>query len=221
MSGENVRAAERAELERIETREWLESLDYVAEHGGGRRVGQLFRQLLRRAAELGISIPFTANTPYVNTISRGQQPPFPGKREIERRIRSLVRWNAMAMVVPVICDVDKKNLIEIGRELSELSERARARKSRPEDLRGANLTVTNLGGLGTTYFSPLINWPEVAVVGIGRASGEAVYQDGAFAPRLILPLSVSYDHRIIDGADAARLLRWIADALEHPLALGG
>jgi pyruvate dehydrogenase E2 component (dihydrolipoamide acetyltransferase) len=123
------------------------------------------------------------------------------------------------LLVPVIRDVDKKNLIEIGRELSELSQRARARKSRPEDLRGANLTVTNLGGLGTTYFSPLINWPEVAVVGIGRASGEAIYQDGAFAPRLILPLSVSYDHRIIDGADAARLLRWIAEALEHPLAL--
>jgi pyruvate dehydrogenase E1 component len=99
MSGEEGQAAERAELERIETREWLESLDYVAEHGGERRVGQLFRQLLRRAAELGISIPFTANTPYVNTIPRGQQPPFPGKREIERRIRSLVRWNAMAMVV--------------------------------------------------------------------------------------------------------------------------
>jgi pyruvate dehydrogenase E2 component (dihydrolipoamide acetyltransferase) len=123
------------------------------------------------------------------------------------------------LLVPVIRDADKKTLIQIGRELTELSERARARKSRPEDLQGANLTVTNLGGLGTTYFSPLINWPEVAVLGVGRASHEAVLRDGTFVPRLILPLSVSYDHRLIDGADAARFLRWIAEALEHPLAL--
>ena len=123
------------------------------------------------------------------------------------------------LLVPVIRDVDKKSLLAIGRELAELSERARARKSRPEDLQGANLTVTNLGGLGTTYFAPLINWPEVAVVGIGRACQEAVYRDGTFIPRLVMPLSVSYDHRLIDGADAARFLRWVADALEHPLAL--
>jgi pyruvate dehydrogenase E1 component len=99
MAGASVSDAEFTELERIETREWLESLDYVAEHGGAKRVGQLFRQLQRRAAEFGISLPFTANTPYVNTIPRDQQPPFPGKREIERRISSLIRWNAMAMVV--------------------------------------------------------------------------------------------------------------------------
>jgi len=123
------------------------------------------------------------------------------------------------LLVPVIRDVDTKHLTQIGRELTELSDRARARKSRPEDLQGANLTVTNLGGLGTTYFSPLINWPEVAVVGIGRATQEAVYRDGTFVPRLILPLSVSYDHRLIDGADTARFLRWIAEALEHPLVL--
>jgi pyruvate dehydrogenase E2 component (dihydrolipoamide acetyltransferase) len=123
------------------------------------------------------------------------------------------------LLVPVIRNVDQKHLTQIGRELTDLSERARARKSRPDDLQGANLTVTNLGGLGTTYFSPLINWPEVAVLGIGRANQEALYRDGAFVPRLILPLSVSYDHRLIDGADAARFLRWIAEALEHPLAL--
>ncbi len=123
------------------------------------------------------------------------------------------------LLVPVIRDADTKSLLAIGRELTALSERARARKSRPEDLQGANLTLTNLGGLGTTYFSPLINWPEVAVVGVGRASHEAVYRDGAFTPRLVMPLSVSYDHRLIDGADAARFLHWIAEALEHPLAL--
>ncbi|MFN8627277.1 MAG: 2-oxo acid dehydrogenase subunit E2 [Candidatus Binatia bacterium] len=123
------------------------------------------------------------------------------------------------LLVPVIRNVDQKHLTQIGRELTELSDRAHARKSRPEDLQGANLTVTNLGSLGTTYFTPLINWPEVAVVGVGRAAQEAVYRDSAFVPRLVLPLSISYDHRLIDGADAARFLRWIADALEHPLAL--
>lgn len=123
------------------------------------------------------------------------------------------------LLVPVIRNADRKSVVEIGRELTELSERARARKSRPDDLQGANLTVTNLGGLGTTYFSPLVNWPEVAVLGVGRANKEAVYVDGAFAPRLILPLSVSYDHRLIDGADAARFLRAVAEILENPLAL--
>ncbi len=91
--------AEYLEAEGVETREWLDSLDDVAHRGGARRVSQLFRQLQRRAAELGIPLPFTANTPYVNTIPRHAQPPFPGNREIERRIKSLVRWNAMAMVV--------------------------------------------------------------------------------------------------------------------------
>ena len=123
------------------------------------------------------------------------------------------------LLVPVVHGADQKGLLDISRELSELSARARAHKARPEELQGANLTVTNLGGLGTTFFSPLINWPEVAVVGVGRAGVEAVHQQGAFVPRLILPLSVSYDHRLIDGADAARYLRWVAAALENPLAL--
>jgi len=123
------------------------------------------------------------------------------------------------LLVPVVHNADQKRLLDISRELTDLSARARAHKARPEDLQGANLTVTNLGALGTTFFSPLIKWPEVAVVGVGRASVEAVHQHGAFVPRLILPLSVSYDHRLIDGADAARYLRWVAEALENPLEL--
>ncbi|MFN8627276.1 MAG: pyruvate dehydrogenase (acetyl-transferring), homodimeric type [Candidatus Binatia bacterium] len=99
MAGENVSDKDATALDRIETREWLESLDYVAERGGPSRVRQLFRSLQQRAAARGISLPFSANTPYVNTIPRDRQPPFPGIYEIERRIRRLVRWNAMVMVV--------------------------------------------------------------------------------------------------------------------------
>jgi pyruvate dehydrogenase E2 component (dihydrolipoamide acetyltransferase) len=86
-------------------------------------------------------------------------------------------------------------------------------------MRGASFTVSNLGGLGTTYFAPIVHWPQVAILGVGRAATEAVWVEGQFRPRLILPLSVSYDHRLIDGADAARFLRWLAEALEQPLLL--
>lgn len=123
------------------------------------------------------------------------------------------------LIVPVVRDADRKSLVGIARELADLSTKARARKVGREDLAGASFTITNLGGLGTTYFSPLINWPQVAVLGLGRAGPEAVHRDGAFVPRLMLPLSVSFDHRLIDGADAARFLRWIAEALEQPLLL--
>jgi pyruvate dehydrogenase E2 component (dihydrolipoamide acetyltransferase) len=123
------------------------------------------------------------------------------------------------LTVPVVRDVDHKSLLQIAAEIGSLSERARQRKLGPEDLSGANFTVTNLGGLGTTYFSPIIRWPEVSVLGVGRAATEAVHGQDGFQPRLILPLSVSYDHRLIDGADAARFQRWIAEALEQPFLL--
>ena len=90
---------ERREAEELEAREWLDSLDYVIRNGGPRQVRRLLRRLQRRAAEFGISLPFTARTPYINTLPRHEQARFPGNREIERRIRSLVRWNAMAMVL--------------------------------------------------------------------------------------------------------------------------
>ena len=89
----------RRELEALETREWLESLDYVLQHGGPARVGRLLRELGIHAQKNGVKLPFTANTPYINTIHPAEEVPYPGSREIERRIKSLVRWNAMAMVV--------------------------------------------------------------------------------------------------------------------------
>jgi pyruvate dehydrogenase complex dehydrogenase (E1) component len=95
----NTAPQDAAELEALETREWLESLDYVLQSGGPARVGRLLKELADHARRRGVKLPFTANTPYINTIPASEQPPFPGSREIERRIKSLVRWNALAMVV--------------------------------------------------------------------------------------------------------------------------
>jgi pyruvate dehydrogenase E2 component (dihydrolipoamide acetyltransferase) len=123
------------------------------------------------------------------------------------------------LLVPVVREADRKSLLQIAGELTDLAERARSRKLKPEEMRGATSTVSNLGGLGTTHFSPIVNWPECAILGIGRAEARAVHEEGRFTPRLLLPLSLSYDHRLNDGADAARYLRWVAEALEQPLLL--
>ena len=129
------------------------------------------------------------------------------------------------LMVPVIRDVDKKNILELSVELAQTAEKARNRKLGPQDLEGGVFTITNLGGIGGTFFSPIINAPQVAILGIARAQFEPLYRPGAdgtpgqFEPRLMLPLSLSYDHRIIDGADAARFLRWLAEAFEQPFLL--
>jgi pyruvate dehydrogenase E2 component (dihydrolipoamide acetyltransferase) len=121
------------------------------------------------------------------------------------------------LLVPVVRDVDRKPLLKIATELAELAEKARAGGLTPDEMAGATFTVSNLGGLGTTHFSPIVNWPEVAILGVGRAETQVLYEEERFRPRLVLPLSLSYDHRLIDGADAARFLRWIAERLERPL----
>jgi pyruvate dehydrogenase E2 component (dihydrolipoamide acetyltransferase) len=123
------------------------------------------------------------------------------------------------LIVPVIKNVDKKNLIELSIELNSLAEKARTRKVSLDDLQGGCFTITNLGGIGGTSFTPIINSPEVAILGVSRSENEAVFINGQFEPRLMLPLSLSYDHRIIDGADAARFLRWVCEALEQPVKI--
>lgn len=121
------------------------------------------------------------------------------------------------LLVPVIRDCDKKSITQLSVELTQVAERARTRKASIEDMQGGVFTVTNLGGIGGTAFTPIIRPPEVAILGLSRAALEPVYRDGQFVPRTIAPLALSYDHRVIDGADAARFLRWICAALEHPL----
>ncbi|HMS33101.1 MAG TPA: 2-oxo acid dehydrogenase subunit E2 [Ignavibacteria bacterium] len=123
------------------------------------------------------------------------------------------------LLVPVIKNTDGKNLTQISKELNELAEKARNKKITPDEMEGGNFTISNLGGIGGTNFTPIVYSPQVAILGVSRGNKEAVYVKSAFEPRLILPLSLTYDHRIIDGADAARFLRWICEALENPFSM--
>jgi len=124
------------------------------------------------------------------------------------------------LLVPVVRDVDQKSIIQIADELTEIAERARNKKTTLEEMHGGCFTLTNLGGIGGTCFTPIVNWPEVAILGVSRGQWEPVYgNNGQFTPRLMLPLSLSYDHRVIDGADGARFLRWICDAIQQPFIM--
>jgi pyruvate dehydrogenase E2 component (dihydrolipoamide acetyltransferase) len=117
------------------------------------------------------------------------------------------------LMVPVIRDVDQKGIVQLAQELGEASARAREKKLSAADMQGGGFTISSLGGIGGTAFTPIINAPEVAILGVSRASMKPVWQDGEFVPRLMLPLSLSYDHRVIDGAAAARFTTYLARVL--------
>ena len=123
------------------------------------------------------------------------------------------------LLVPVIKNADKKNIIELAVELTELSKKARDKKLSLDDMQGGTFTISNLGGIAGTYFSPVVNTPEVAILGVSKSQWEPVYVDGEFVPKFMMPLALSYDHRIIDGADGARFIQWIIKALENPFLL--
>ncbi|MCA9407850.1 MAG: 2-oxo acid dehydrogenase subunit E2, partial [Candidatus Omnitrophica bacterium] len=123
------------------------------------------------------------------------------------------------LLVPVVRDVDKKNIFDLSDELNEIAQRARDKKTSLDELAGGCMTLTNLGGIGGTCFTPIVNWPEVSILGVSRGRWEPVYVDGKFISRLLLPLSLSYDHRIIDGADGARFIRWVCEAIEQPFMM--
>jgi pyruvate dehydrogenase E2 component (dihydrolipoamide acetyltransferase) len=123
------------------------------------------------------------------------------------------------LLVPVLRNVDQKNLIQIAVEIQQLADKAKERKLSLDEMSGGSMSISNLGGIGGTSFTPIVHWPEVAILGISRGVFEPVWNGREFEPRQLLPLSLSYDHRLIDGADAIRFLRWVADALENPFAL--
>jgi pyruvate dehydrogenase E2 component (dihydrolipoamide acetyltransferase) len=123
------------------------------------------------------------------------------------------------LLVPVVRDAERKSIAELAAAIADLATRARNKKIKPDEMEGGSFTLSNQGGIGGTQFTPIVMWPQVAVLGMSRTRTEPVYADGAFVPRSILPLALSYDHRIIDGADAARFLRWVCEGLEMPLTL--
>ena len=116
-------------------------------------------------------------------------------------------------MVPVIRDADQKKIVIVAEEMGDLAERAREGKLKPAEMQGSSFTISSLGGIGGTAFTPIINAPEVAILGASRANIKPVYFDGKFVPRLMLPLSLSYDHRVIDGASAARFTTFISKEL--------
>jgi pyruvate dehydrogenase E2 component (dihydrolipoamide acetyltransferase) len=130
------------------------------------------------------------------------------------------------LLVPVIRNADQKNISEISIEINQLAAKARDRKLTIEEMSGGGISISNLGGIGGTYFTPIVNWPEVAILGVSRTITEPVWnpasgrgREPGFEPRQMLPLSLSYDHRVIDGADAMRFLRWVVEAIEQPFLL--
>ena len=123
------------------------------------------------------------------------------------------------LLVPVIRDVDTKGVIDLAVELTGLAERARDGKLSLDEMQGATFTISNLGGLGTGFFTPIVNPPEVGILGVGRAAPRSTLYNDVMQTRLMLPLSLSFDHRALDGADGARFLAWIVDALQRPMML--
>ena len=123
------------------------------------------------------------------------------------------------LAVPVIRDTDRKSLSTVAHELHDLATRARDGQLTPDDTSGGTFTITNLGGIGCGFFTPVVNWPEVAILGVGTAAMQIQYHEGQARPRLMLPLSLSIDHRVITSADAARFLTWLRQAIERPLSV--
>ena len=123
------------------------------------------------------------------------------------------------LIVPVLRNVNEKSLAELAAELGELAQKARNKKISPDDLQGGNFTISNLGGIGGTGFTPIVLPPQVAILGVSRAQNKPVLIDGELKNKMMLPLALSYDHRIIDGADGARFLRWICEVVEDPYSI--
>lgn len=123
------------------------------------------------------------------------------------------------LLVPVIRDADQKSIVDLAKAIADLAQRARNKKIKPDELEGGTFSISNQGGIGGVAFTPIVLWPQVAILGVSRSAVKPVYVADRLEPRTLLPLSLSYDHRMIDGADAARFLRWICDGLEQPMTL--
>jgi pyruvate dehydrogenase E2 component (dihydrolipoamide acetyltransferase) len=180
-----------------------------------------------QVAQAGGSLTVTAMLVRILATAVGKFPQFNASIDIERGEIVYKKYvnvgvavdTDRGLLVPVIRNADEKNITQIAVELNQLAQRARERKLTVEEMSGGSITISNLGGIGGTYFTPIVNWPEVAILGVSRGTIEPVWKDDRFEPVQRLPLSLSYDHRVIDGADAMRFLRWVAEAIEQPFLL--
>jgi pyruvate dehydrogenase E2 component (dihydrolipoamide acetyltransferase) len=188
---------------------------------------ELRKQFKERVAKAGGNLTVTAMLVRVLATAVRKFPQFNASMDPERGeivFKKFVNVGVAVdtdrgLLVPVIRDADTKNILEVAIELHRLAERAREKKLSLEEMSGGGITISNLGGIGGTYFTPIVNWPEVAILGVSRGTTEPVWKDGHWEPRQMLPLSLSYDHRVIDGADAMRFLRWVVEAIEQPFLL--
>lgn len=188
---------------------------------------KLRKQFGKKAEAVGGKLTITAILTKVMALALHKFPKFNASIDVDNK--QIIYKNyfnigiavdtEMGLLVPVIKDADKKSIIQISVDLGELASKAKQKKLSLDEMQGATFTISNLGGIGGTGFTPVVNYPEVAILGVSQSSFEPVYQDGQFVPRLMMPISLSYDHRLIDGADAARFLKWIKEALENPFLL--
>ena len=188
---------------------------------------ELRKQFKEKVAKAGGNLTVTAMLVRVIATAVRKFPQFNSSIDLERGEIVYKKYvnvgvavdTDRGLLVPVIRDADTKNIMEIAVELQRMAERARDKKLSLDEMSGGGITISNLGGIGGTYFTPIVNWPEVAILGVSRGTTEPVWKDGRWEPRQMLPLSLSYDHRVIDGADAMRFLRWVVEAIEQPFLL--
>ncbi len=188
---------------------------------------KLRKRCAPRVQEAGGKLTMTAIAIRVVAAALQTFPQFSSSVDMAKREIILKRYTHIGvavdtdrgLLVPVLRDVGLKNLTELSIELGDIAAKAREGKLTLEEMQGGCFSITNLGGIGGTTFTPIVNHPEVAILGMSRARVTAVYREGGFQPRSMLPMSLSYDHRAIDGADAIRFLRWIIEALESPSLL--
>lgn len=187
-----------------------------------------YRQTLAHKYEK--SGPKITLLPFMMTVlARGlkKYPKFNGSLDLERQELILKDYlhigiataTDSGLLVPVVRQVDTKSIVTLAREIADLSERARHRRLSLAEMEGGSFTISNQGGIGGVQFTPIVYWPQVAILGMSRSSVQPVWQNNQFVPRTILPLALSYDHRMCDGAEAAAFLGFIAESLAHPFAL--
>jgi len=202
---------------------------------------ELRKQFKEKVSKAGGNLTITAMLVRVLATAVKKFPQFNASIDVERGEVVYKKYvnvgvavdTDRGLLVPVIRNADTKNIMDIAIELQQMAARARERKLTLEDMSGGGITISNLGGIGGTYFTPIVNWPEVAILGVSRGTTEPAWRpeaigerseggdarDGRWEPRQMLPLSLSYDHRLIDGADAMRFLRWVVEAIEQPFLL--